>query len=35
MKKGNIFIKRPAMAISVSIIMLVAGLISLWSNILT
>ena len=29
MKKGNIFIKRPAMAISVSIIMLVAGIISL------
>ena len=29
MKKGNIFIKRPAMAISVSIIMLVAGFISL------
>ncbi len=31
MKKGNIFIKRPAMAISVSIIMLVAGVISLFS----
>ena len=31
MKKGNIFIKRPAMAISVSIIMLVAGIISLFS----
>lgn len=31
MKKGNIFIKRPAMAISVSIIMLVAGIISLFN----
>ena len=31
MKKGNIFIKRPAMAISVSIIMMVAGIISLFS----
>ena len=31
MKKGNIFITRPAMAISVSIIMLVAGIISLFS----
>ncbi len=31
MKKGNLFIKRPAMAISVSIIMLVAGLISLFT----
>ncbi len=29
MKQGNIFIKRPAMAISVSIIMLVAGVLSL------
>ncbi len=31
MKKGNIFIKRPAMAISVSIIMMVAGIISLFN----
>ena len=31
MKKGNIFIKRPAMAVSVSIIMLVAGIISLFT----
>ena len=31
MKKGNIFIKRPAMAISVSIIMLLAGIISLFN----
>ncbi len=31
MKKGNIFIKRPAMAISVSIIMLVAGILSLFN----
>lgn len=31
MMKGNIFIKRPAMAISVSIIMLVAGILSLFN----
>ena len=31
MRKGNIFIKRPAMAVAVSIIMLVAGVLSLFN----
>ena len=31
MKKGNLFIKRPAMAISVSILMLVAGIVSMFT----